>query len=179
MSSSVDWFECPKCGGSASRDQDNRTGDIHFSCKCGWKGEVVEEDEKRPARYTKNIAGFVAQTFELVNGEYVCKTQEFIAGENEAIEDEYGEPINTDEFEEEEIAFPMNMEQPKDEYVSDRDPVLQLQKEDERKEFMKFRFAMHAIESLILGHAVAGIDITDPAYIQGIETAVDAMNNNI
>ena len=33
---------------------------------------------------------------------------------------------------------------------------------------------MDGITSLILGHACAGIDITTPAYIEGIETAVEA-----
>jgi hypothetical protein len=33
------------------------------------------------------------------------------------------------------------------------------------------------IESLILAHACAGIDITAPAYIQGIKTAVEAAGN--
>jgi hypothetical protein len=32
--------------------------------------------------------------------------------------------------------------------------------------------AMDAIESLILAHACAGVDIASPAYIEGIETAV-------
>ena len=36
-----------------------------------------------------------------------------------------------------------------------------------------------AIESLILAHAVAGVDIKSPAYIEGIETVVDAIGNNI
>lgn len=35
--------------------------------------------------------------------------------------------------------------------------------------------AYNAIESLILAHACAGIDVTTPAYIEGIETAVDAI----
>ena len=30
------------------------------------------------------------------------------------------------------------------------------------------------IESMILAHAIAGIDIESPAYIEGIETAVEA-----
>jgi len=49
----------------------------------------------------------------------------------------------------------------------------------DRQNFIAYRFGAHAIESLILGHAVAGVDITDLAYIQGIETAVDALGNNI
>lgn len=35
--------------------------------------------------------------------------------------------------------------------------------------------AMDAIESMVLAHAVAGIDITDPKYLDGIETAVQAL----
>lgn len=34
-----------------------------------------------------------------------------------------------------------------------------------------------AIESLILAHAVAGVDVTTPAYIEGIETAIDKIIN--
>lgn len=42
-----------------------------------------------------------------------------------------------------------------------------------------YNSAMDAIESLILGHACAGIDITTPAYIEGIESAVQGCVNNI
>ena len=38
--------------------------------------------------------------------------------------------------------------------------------------------AFDAIESIVLAHACAGIDIESPAYIEGIETAVDAILNN-
>jgi hypothetical protein len=34
--------------------------------------------------------------------------------------------------------------------------------------------ALDAIESLVLAHAVAGIDVASAAYLEGIETAVDA-----
>jgi len=34
------------------------------------------------------------------------------------------------------------------------------------------------ILSLVLAHATAGIDVTTPAYIEGIETAVEALYNN-
>lgn len=37
--------------------------------------------------------------------------------------------------------------------------------------------ALDALESLILAHAVAGIDINSPAYKEGIETAVEAVLN--
>ena len=34
--------------------------------------------------------------------------------------------------------------------------------------------AIDGLESLILGHAVAGVDVESPAYLEGIETAVAA-----
>lgn len=37
---------------------------------------------------------------------------------------------------------------------------------------------MHGIESMILGHAIAGIDIETPAYIEGIKSAVEGCANN-
>jgi len=37
--------------------------------------------------------------------------------------------------------------------------------------------AVNALESLILAHAWAGIDINTPAYIEGIETVVDKIFN--
>jgi len=39
--------------------------------------------------------------------------------------------------------------------------------------------AHDALESIILAHACAGIDIESPAYIEGIETSVDAIANNL
>lgn len=38
--------------------------------------------------------------------------------------------------------------------------------------------AMNAIESLILAHAIGGVDVESPAYIKGIQTAVDAIYNH-
>jgi len=38
--------------------------------------------------------------------------------------------------------------------------------------------SIDAIESLILAHAIAGIDVQSPAYIEGIETAIDAIDNH-
>ncbi len=35
------------------------------------------------------------------------------------------------------------------------------------------------ILSLVLAHAVAGVDISSPAYLEGIETAVEAIYNNL
>ena len=45
MSSSIDWFECPKCGEQASREQDNRTCEITCSCSnCDWQGDYLPDD---------------------------------------------------------------------------------------------------------------------------------------
>lgn len=38
--------------------------------------------------------------------------------------------------------------------------------------------ALDAVESLILAHACAGVDVESPAYVEGIETALDAISNN-
>ena len=35
------------------------------------------------------------------------------------------------------------------------------------------------LESLILAHAVAGIDITTPEYLEGVETTIDKILNSI
>ena len=42
----------------------------------------------------------------------------------------------------------------------------------------EYNIAMDAIESLILSHAIAGIDIASPAYIEGLETTVQACANH-
>jgi hypothetical protein len=36
-----------------------------------------------------------------------------------------------------------------------------------------FEAALDAIESMILAHAIAGVDVSSPMYVEGIETAVD------
>jgi hypothetical protein len=41
----------------------------------------------------------------------------------------------------------------------------------------QYNAALDAIESLILAHAVAGMDVEAPAYIQGIETALKRAGN--
>lgn len=38
---------------------------------------------------------------------------------------------------------------------------------------------MDAIESMVLAHHCAGIDVSSPAYVEGIETAVDACWNQL
>jgi hypothetical protein len=42
----------------------------------------------------------------------------------------------------------------------------------------ELKAALDAVESLVVGHAMAGIDIKSPAYLEGIETAVDSISNH-
>lgn len=42
-----------------------------------------------------------------------------------------------------------------------------------------FNTAMDTIESLVLGHACAGIDVTNSRYLEGIRTCLDAWANNL
>lgn len=41
----------------------------------------------------------------------------------------------------------------------------------------EFNAAMNAIESMVLGHAIAGIDVTSVGYKYGLQTAIDATAN--
>jgi len=41
-----------------------------------------------------------------------------------------------------------------------------------------YNASIDGIESMILGHAIAGIDVTTPEYLEGIETAVQSCANN-
>jgi len=52
-----------------------------------------------------------------------------------------------------------------------------LKEEDRAK--LQWEDSVNAIESLILAHACAGIDIATPAYLEGIETAVETCSNQI
>jgi hypothetical protein len=52
-------------------------------------------------------------------------------------------------------------------------------KEEENDENELYNAACDGIEAMILAHAAAGIDIESPAYIEGIETAVEACGNNL
>ncbi len=45
---------------------------------------------------------------------------------------------------------------------------------EEKKLASDYNIMMDALESIILAHACAGIDITTPAYLEGIETACNA-----
>jgi predicted RNA-binding Zn-ribbon protein involved in translation (DUF1610 family) len=111
MSSSIDYFECPKCGcESAYREQDNRTCEISYGCpKCSWRGEPVEK--KTLKQYCKFTTGYVAQSFVKQGKKYVCVSQNFIAGEDISREDESGDPVSIDP--EKEVYFPYDMKQPR------------------------------------------------------------------
>jgi hypothetical protein len=52
-------------------------------------------------------------------------------------------------------------------------------KEPEGQGSNLYNSAVDGIESLILAHFYAGIDVMSPVYIEGIETACQAMGNNI
>lgn len=52
-------------------------------------------------------------------------------------------------------------------------------KGEDNDEDQDYNLAIDGIESLILAHACAGIDIESPAYLEGIETAVEAAANNL
>jgi hypothetical protein len=49
---------------------------------------------------------------------------------------------------------------------------------DDGSEEERLRGSIDAIESLVLGHACAGIDVEDPKYIAGLQTTIDAISNN-
>ena len=43
----------------------------------------------------------------------------------------------------------------------------------------QFNAAIDGFESLILAHACAGVDVESPAYVEGVETAVEAITNHV
>lgn len=57
--------------------------------------------------------------------------------------------------------------------------VSDLKETDGLQEDVAYNCAMDGIESLILAHACAGVDIAAPAYIQAIETAAQACADNM
>jgi len=42
-----------------------------------------------------------------------------------------------------------------------------------------YNHMMNALESLILAHACAGVDVTTSEYIEGLKTAIESCANNI
>lgn len=43
----------------------------------------------------------------------------------------------------------------------------------------QFNAAMDAVESMVLAHACAGVDVTDHRYVEGLRTCVDACANHL
>ncbi|NJL71079.1 MAG: hypothetical protein HC888_05400 [Candidatus Competibacteraceae bacterium] len=50
-------------------------------------------------------------------------------------------------------------------------------KDDNRQS--RYNAAIDALESLILAHACAGVDVESDAYLEGINTTCDAIFNNL
>jgi hypothetical protein len=48
---------------------------------------------------------------------------------------------------------------------------------EERESRLSYNAAIDGIESMVLAHACAGIDVTSPAYVEGLETAVEAVSH--
>ena len=46
-------------------------------------------------------------------------------------------------------------------------------------EVRQYNAAIDSLESLILAHACAGVDVESPAYVEGLETAVEAIGNHV
>lgn len=42
---------------------------------------------------------------------------------------------------------------------------------------LQFNGALGAVESLILAHACAGLDVHSPAYLEGVETVINTLGN--
>jgi hypothetical protein len=51
--------------------------------------------------------------------------------------------------------------------------------ENDYEKRSEIRAALDMLSSVILAHAVAGIDVDSPAYVQGIETAAENMTNTL
>lgn len=65
------------------------------------------------------------------------------------------------------------------EWASDRDIDYQNKNNEELESHKNFNYAVDALESLILAHAQAGVDVTSYIYLEGFRTAVDAISNNM
>ena len=50
--------------------------------------------------------------------------------------------------------------------------------EDENAEIDMFNSAIDGLESLILAHACAGVDVETAEYVAGVETAIQSIGNN-
>ena len=108
MSSTSDFFDCPKCGGNAYREQDNRTCEITCGCSnCSWKGEPVDNQIQA---YSKTTVGFVTQQYILKDDKYICLEQFFTAGDIVERNDDDGDIVEIDTTKE--IYQEFNMQRP-------------------------------------------------------------------
>jgi hypothetical protein len=61
----------------------------------------------------------------------------------------------------------------------EKDSIDQSESEEEVAERREYNAFLDAVESITLAHACAGIDIGDPRYVEGLQTALDAAGNNL
>lgn len=52
-------------------------------------------------------------------------------------------------------------------------------KDYENEDADDYNSAIDGVESLLLAHAMAGVDIQSQAYIEGLKSAVEAIANNL
>lgn len=50
---------------------------------------------------------------------------------------------------------------------------------EEEKQVEKYNTCINTLESLVLSHAIAGVDVESFAYLEGVETSVGAILNNL
>jgi hypothetical protein len=65
------------------------------------------------------------------------------------------------------------------EWASDRDPDMCTIRNEELESNRNYNKACDAIESLVLAHACAGIDVNSKIYLEGLRSAMDAISNNM
>ena len=105
MSSTTDYFECPKCGGQAYREQDNTTCEITIRCKCGWTKKTVKQKEVQC--YQKITLGSVVQEYMLnKEGKYIC-IEQYFESVNELCRERDGQAVNVDTAKEVSQGFDM------------------------------------------------------------------------
>jgi predicted RNA-binding Zn-ribbon protein involved in translation (DUF1610 family) len=79
MSSSIDYIECPKCGGNAHREQDNRTCEVVYSCSdCDWAGEPVAKEDRIKPMAKKNKKKSLVFTCPECNGHELGSVEQVI-----------------------------------------------------------------------------------------------------
>ena len=65
------------------------------------------------------------------------------------------------------------------EACTDRDSDVVEALRQDRQGFLAYNGAVDVLESMLLAHACAGIDVADERYVQGIQTALQALGNNL